>query len=804
MLPKSVRFLLLTGFFLGFFLVVTTASAQTPSASPAPSQSPVNPFFNLTQQVPAYPSYAPIDAPVAPPGTTWQYDKEVTVVGKSAVRSLNFLDWTLLHAYVPRGGYAPIVAVWKKVQLATFAFAALIIVAVGFMLMLRQKKDITVMKFLPLFIGLMIYVFLSFAIVQAIYQLNESLSRSFLMVDKVSGQKGFITSEDLLSVAFPYQTYHGERRAGPDYDESALISLLLARLTVFTYMSMSGILIVRQIILWFFIIISPFLAFLIPFPLVRNTAKIWIGEFFRWLFYGLLFSMFLRGLVIMWRMGIPMGFAADNPPGSLGVVYPTSVRFLLAGPNYQALTSVPDKTSINTIDAYANYVVALIMLWVVILLPWVLLRIFRDMFNTWIKSENGNHLFGQLTSFYNRFIPGTNQAPTLSPAPPSEPPKSPSPAGTGRALELPFRKVNIVARDVSVNNKNTITMDKQVTQAATQELAKLIGASLPKMTDIARMEMNKNSMTQAWNNLAKVGNPNLAVNAQEVQKVASIRSELTRRAQAGDESARTMLSAAQSAAAVSAQASVGTTVVSSANHAAAAIAAAAASAPNAAKIVAQARVGNMSAGRIIPVVNRVQSVSLEDYEEVKKMWLEHYNTSDVPAGTNAKDKKEWIKQDIEKAETAISMLGNINPEIKQKGLEMVAVLLPFLLLGGFSEQETIAYLKAKTEAAKQVLEQMEKEEQHNKAAQEKDEEESLEIATNKQSAKKEAHLMAEVADETVQEPKPENTPNPATLSPQEEAKLEQAIAQAELVNGEAIENKGVPLDMSLPTDEKNT
>jgi hypothetical protein len=41
---------------------------------------------------------------------------------------------------------------------------------------------------------------------------------------------------------------------------------------------------------------------------------------------------------------------------------------------------------------------------------------------------------------------------------------------------------------------------------------------------------------------------------------------------------------------------------------------------------------------------------------------------------------------------------------------MVATLLPFLLLGGFSKTEVIAYLKAKQEAAKSVLEDFKKKE----------------------------------------------------------------------------------------------
>lgn len=764
--------------FLGTTVAHATFAQVRSQATASPNPSDVFSVYGpaiRTINPSATPSYAPIQVPG---GAEWKPDTEVTIVGKSAKRSLYFIDWVLLHGYIPNDGYKPISEVWKRVQFAVIGLSTLIVIAVGFLLMIRRDKDISLMKFLPLFIGLMAYVLLSFSIVKVIYQFNEGLSRSFMRVEKANGQKGFITSEDLLAVAFNYEDYEGSRRFGSAYDESALISLLLARLTTWTYMAMGGMLIVRQIILWFFMIISPFLALLIPFPLLRNTAKIWIGEFFRWLFYGLLFSMFLRGLVIMWRLGIPMDFAADPAPagpGGLGVMFPTSVRFLLAGPNYLAVPEKAATTNINTIDTYANYIVALIMLWVVIILPWILLRIFRDMLMNFFKSDKGDNFLMQLGNLYTRFSPGGGGTRDVrTPVTPPPQPKSPSPTGAGQALELPFRKVNIVARDVAVKkdiqNNNVVNMDREVTQAATTELARMAGMQMPKMADIAKMEMNKNQMSAQWNNLSRIGNPNLASNPQEVQKFASLRSELERRANSGDERAKTMLQAAQSAAAVAPSVAVGlnaavgtkaqaATVQLGAQRAAAVIAQASsninpnivvaggmmAASANAQKVIAQAKVaGKVQGGRIMPVVNRVQSVSLEDYEEVKKMWLDHYKNNDIPAGVNVKNKAEWIKQDIEKAESAIAMLGNINPEVKQKGLEMVAGLLPFLLLGGFSEQETITYLKAKTEAAKQVLAELEA----GKKTAEQDEEESLEVTNKQGAAQASKTMMAEVDEET--------------------------------------------------------
>ena len=61
-------------------------------------------------------------------------------------------------------------------------------------------------------------------------------------------------------------------------------------------------------------------------------------------------------------------------------------------------------------------------------------------------------------------------------------------------------------------------------------------------------------------------------------------------------------------------------------------------------------------------------------------------------------------------QSVIELIGSGDEERKKQGLEELAVVLPFLLLGGFSDQETTVYLKAKLEAVKKVLIELEKKE----------------------------------------------------------------------------------------------
>src|SRR5581483_7706503 len=141
----------------------------------------------------------------------------------------------------------------------------------------------------------------------------------------------------LLYLGFGYNHFLGLRKIGPDYEESAFITLLLVRLTAFTYYVMTGILLIRKVILWFFIIVSPIFPLLLFYNPLRNSAKIWIGEFFRWLLYAPLFAVFLHGLVVLWRNGIPLAFSQvgqglQNSPcnaDSTYSCYPTAVNILL-------------------------------------------------------------------------------------------------------------------------------------------------------------------------------------------------------------------------------------------------------------------------------------------------------------------------------------------------------------------------------------------------------------------------------------------------------------------------------------------
>lgn len=132
-------------------------------------------------------------------------------------------------------------------------------------------------------------------------------------------------------------------------------------------------------------------------------------------------------------------------------------------------------------------------------------------------------------------------------------------------------------------------------------------------------------------------------------------------------------------------------------------------------------------------------MSLEDYEEVRKLWTENYQTIEPPKALSGEqvDRRMWIRNDIDKINQAITFLSGVDQEKVNQGMSMVSSILPFLLIGGFSKAEVVAYLKAKMEAGKQVLTDLEK----------KEEEEESTIARQTQRQEKPQTLKAEVSEE---------------------------------------------------------
>ncbi len=730
-----------------FFAVVNTSNAQVIGTTPTPES----------------------------PSGDWKKDQEVTFIGKTAARSNEFLQWTLQNyqwiSITPENPTNPLAEFWGVIRNIVLALLVLFILAAAFVIIITRGQNITIMRFIPRFIIIILLIVFSFAILRFLYQFFDVIQGFFLRTtDPAGGPDRFIEPKDLLYIAFDYKSFIGFRQVGMEFDESAYISLLLVKITAVTYYVMTGILLIRKIILWFFIIISPVFPLLLFFRPLRNTAKIWVGEFFRWLLYAPLFAIFLHGLVVMWRDRIPLSFDFSQVGTQ---IYPTAINILLGGPGQQ----IGLNNSVNFRDTFALYVVALLMLWVVILLPWLLLQIFLDYLNNLSLSE---------TPFYQRIaqtnIPFINRPIGKGPdTPPSVPPQGPASAGLARslpfmnkrAMQIPVKKVTSADNNKNISSRQNISN----ISSETSEVVRLANLSVPKMRDIARMESAsitknqsvQNQKTEITNKLTQISSPASAP-AIEREKITTIKEKLVQMQQKGDPVASSILSASRlgSRGAMTSEMIKNKLAVTLQHIASPSMALTAqerqkvqdirqellsaqqqgnplatyildmsekVSGENVnekekqslidrvkEKLSAEKQKGNKLAEKVLPAegattiaaaslpsVNRVQQVSLDEYEEVKNIWKENYTNMEPPAPLDGKTltKEEWINNDIQKIDETINLLSSPDQTQVQKGMEMVSDILPFLLIGGFSKAEVIAYLKAKQAAGKEVAGQVE-------------------------------------------------------------------------------------------------
>lgn len=818
----------------------------------------------------------------------WVIDPEVTFIGKNARRSGDFLNWTLqnynwvcvkqINANQCDNSNNPIATYWSLIVLyIVVPMLFLVILATSMVIIITRGKSLTIMRFIPRFVAVVLLIIFSYSLLQFFYQITDLIQGFFLRTNIANScPPNCISDKDLLYVGWDYNNFVGLRLLGDKYAESAFTSLLLTKLTALTYFVMVFLLLVRKIILWFFIIVSPIFPILLLYYPVRNTGKIWIGEFFRWLLYAPLFAIFLNGLVYLWRHQIPLVFSNPNIGNPSAIEYPTAVNILLGGPKQ----IVSPTNSVNLVETFALYVVSLIMLWIVILLPWILLQIFLDYAQNFAPGD---------TAIMKTLV---NMATSRNGTPPA-----PKPSGTGTAITLPFAKkfsvpVDIkpgplgAAKEISMTGatlKTAFNQPAYVPNARVNaQVLTLARIKLPTIRDIARFDValrsqditKQQDVSRFSQQLLKVANPIIATNVIERNQFKETHEKILQQSHQGNLMATSLLQAAnassrsittistqkmknilqqmanptlatgatketmiklnsllkeqstqknnQLAASIlsvtsatsdqeiqkikerllqSSHNQLGRAITSSisqseisswgirgiikkianpttaattadrerltslrgslekaskkGNHLAASILAinekTAVSEiedlqkriqeakekgePMAAEITALAKTEETK----LPLVNRIQTVSREDYQAVRDMWRQNYQNLEIPQGM-ASSRIDWINDDIEGIDEAISLLSSQDPDKVQQGMNQVSNLLPFLLVGGFSQTEVIDYLKAKEAAAKDVS-----------AALVAEEEEKVAITVNTHPLAEKRALSAVITDESAED-----------------------------------------------------
>ncbi len=153
------------------------------------------------------------------------------------------------------------------------------------------------------------------------------------------------------------------------------------------------------------------------------------------------------------------------------------------------------------------------------------------------------------------------------------------------------------------------------------------------------------------------------------------------------------------------------------------------------------------------------SVSIEDYEEVKKMWTQQYEKGEVPTSENITSREQWVDQDIVFITNTLNKLLSSDDKLRQEGIDDLAYILPIFLINSLKGEELVVYLKAKIEAAKAVHHDMEKEKEITEKLKKKSEEteEFVEVKKKEETNDKTQELSQEL---------PTSTPSGSESGPQ--------------------------------------
>ncbi|MFA9289266.1 MAG: hypothetical protein ACEQSA_05310 [Weeksellaceae bacterium] len=458
----------------------------------------------------------------------WVEDPAITAQGKANERARQFIYWVINTDAIDEA--VVLRSVWNISSMIAF-FGVVIIAAIfglGFIISRRTNFDFKV-RIAPTVtkIGFMLlYIALSAALIFILIQFSEILMKFF--IDNLGGGQLFNiyfsnSDPDLLGrTEQNYTQFIGCRDLNIRVQEGVDTELFMLKLTNVTYYIMGIMLLLRKILLWFLLFVSPFLALLMPFMLIRNIGWIWIGVFFQWLFYGPLFALFLGALAKIWGEGIPFNFDFSRVRDMGGYVYPTGINILYGGPAQLTVAGrqLSALNNANYVDTFAEYIITLLMLWAVTFFPWWLLRIFRDYCCDGIYAMKNI-----LMAMYDSSRGG--------------PPNGPSPI---KPPTLPSLNIN-TPTNTNTQQNVTVSMSslEQIRKTLTTDITKSLELKATRLTEVARMETNKTTQSAVVKNLAMISNPATAQVPAQRQMYMNLRSELFNRAIKNDTIARTIL-----------------------------------------------------------------------------------------------------------------------------------------------------------------------------------------------------------------------------------------------------------------------
>lgn len=699
----------------------------------------------------------------------WVEDENVIAQGQANERARQFISWVMAHGAIDT--HPVLYQVWGTTRNMAFFFTILSAALFGLAIIIGQRTSFaTDVKVWPsvtkILLGLL-YISFSATIVIVVIQLSEIVMKFF--VENLGGNDLFNIYFSDVSQESNYAGVIGCRDLNIHVQEAARTELWMLKATNLSYYLMGGALLLRKILLWFLLFVSPFLAILMFFSSVKNVGWTWVKVFFQWVFYGPLLALFLGSMATIWKMGIPFLFDFSRVNTAAGYIYPTAITILYGGPSQKVGTA----NSGNYVDTFVEYVITLIMLWAVTIFPWFLLRSFRD------------YCCDGINAIKNMMVANLNNLRGGQPAPTPVAPSQVSSFG--------------VAREITSEVTRKIETTEEIHKAGTDEIVQSLNLRAGNLTQVANFETNKTVNKNMTKNINYLKNPSQAETANERLRYMNLRSELATRAATADPLARQVMNSfmftrpqaleqKQSIIKTLPKASPVTHIVSvkiklpkekieavsssmfnygASNHdLTTAIATKTGLIPEkvseiltlfsqnlqepavqiADKIADQTKIEHAKVIKVIkefssavtntkvaeeiaakqnleveevkkvaaaqmPVLTKENiedltpvspQVTIDEYEQVKKMWIEHYEKGELPLAENISTRQEWVKQDIVLITNTLNKLLSDDKTLQGQALDEIGFILPIFLVNNLSGEQLVTYLKAKVEAAKQV------------------------------------------------------------------------------------------------------
>jgi len=743
----------------------------------------------------------------------WIEDETVTAQGKANDRARQFIYWVMTHNAIDN--HPVLTSIWGTARNLAYLFTILSAALLGLAIIIGQRTNFnTGVKVWPAVTKILtslLYISFSATIVILTIQLSEVLMKFF--IENLGGKDLFNIYFSGISQEKNYVNFVGCRDINIRVQEAVKTEMTLLKLTNISYYLMGVMLLLRKIILWFLLFLSPFLTITLFFSFIKNVGWIWVGVFFQWVFYGPLLALFLGGLATIWKTGIPYVFDFSRVGTLQGYIYPTAINILYGGPA-QKLAAANNG---NYIDTFVEYVITLIMLLAVTIFPWFLLRTFQDYCCQGINAIK-NLLIGNLNKI------------TGGPQPPS--PVSPN-------LNISLGAAANISQSSNNQVKTRIETIEEIRKSKTEEIVNSLDIKASKITDVAHFETNKKT-TESINYLK---NPTQAKTSSERLKYMNIRSELSSRAIKSDPVAsrfinsfivpkinivekeniiRTLPKTTTILNAISIKTNLPSEKVQTISSSftnqsvknSGLVSAISdktkidpvsvqkvldqlqqniptATAEIIIKISASTGVGKEKVAmvikeffnqmmmdsnifkaiseeqqlkeedvkKVLEVQNKLISnaeenieetitvspaVTLDEYEQVKKMWIDAYEKGEIPKTENIRTRGEWVEYDIVLITNTLNKLLSEDKTLKAEALDEIGFILPIFLINNLSGDQLVTYLKAKIEAAKQVSSNILKEKEITQKLKAKSEEELVDVFKPK---KKEAAKTMEMKEE---------------------------------------------------------